>query len=53
MECEIFQTILDEAKESYDESIVLELTSNSLEEQADNAQKVHTRIKDWIKTHNR
>ncbi|CAB4070177.1 AK6 [Lepeophtheirus salmonis] len=28
VQCEIFQTILDEAKESYEESIVFELSSN-------------------------
>lgn len=53
MECEIFQTILDEARESYDEAIVMELTSNAEAEQTDNARTLHSWIQDWIKTHSK
>ncbi|THD20869.1 Adenylate kinase isoenzyme 6 [Fasciola hepatica] len=42
--CEIVQVVLDEARESYREEIVMELPSNSLDDLEQNAQ----RISDWI-----
>ncbi|OQV24546.1 putative Adenylate kinase isoenzyme 6 [Hypsibius exemplaris] len=47
MECEIFQTILDEARESYEEDIIMELSSNTPEEQDANAEKLVSWIADW------
>jgi len=40
LQCEIFQTVLDEAKESYDESIVFELPSNTPEDMESNVEKM-------------
>ena len=45
VQCEIFQTILDEAHDSYKHEIVFELNSNTPEEMDDNL----TQIRDWIK----
>jgi len=40
VQCEIFQTILDEAKESYSPEIVFELPSNTASEMEANAEKI-------------
>lgn len=45
VQCEIFQTILDEASDSYKPEIVFELQSNTPEEMDENL----TKIKDWVK----
>lgn len=45
LQCEIFQTILDEAKDSYPHEIVHELHSNTQEEMISNLQ----RILEWCK----
>jgi adenylate kinase len=44
MDAEIMQVILDEARESYDEDIVIELRSDSLEDLDANVE----RIKQWV-----
>lgn len=44
VQCEIFQTVLDEARESYKEEIVHELKSDSMEDVEQNL----GRIKQWI-----
>lgn len=44
IECEIMQVVLDEARESYSEDIVVELTSNSVEEMESNV----LRVQRWI-----
>lgn len=44
LQCEIFQTILDEAKASYREELVHELPSNTQEDQESNT----ARIMEWI-----
>ncbi len=44
MEAEIMQVVADEARDSYDESIIVELTSESSEELEENCQ----RIVEWI-----
>lgn len=46
LQCEIFQTILDEAKASYREELVHELPSNNQEDQESNI----TRILEWIQS---
>jgi len=45
VQCEIFQTILDEAKESYATNIVFELPSNLPSDMESNAEK----IAEWVK----
>lgn len=46
VECEIMQVVLEEARESYDHSIVHELTSNTFEDLDANV----TRIEQWLCT---
>jgi len=47
LQAEIFQTILDEAKESYREELVVELTSEKEEDVESNAQRVEAWIVQW------
>lgn len=46
IDAEIFQVLLDEAKESYDEEIVVELSSETDEDMEANV----ARIVDWVNT---
>ena len=48
LECEIFQTILDEAKESYPEEIVHELPSNTDEDLKQNVSRISSWISQWL-----
>lgn len=50
VQCEIFQTILDEAKDSYRPEIVFELQSNTPDELQDNLQKMQLWYEHWKKT---
>jgi adenylate kinase len=47
IQCEIFQTILDEAKESYQEEIVHELQSNSDKDLKQNVDRILSWISQW------
>jgi adenylate kinase len=47
IECEIFQTILEEARSSYQPSIVHELQSNVPEDMEDNVEKICQWIEKW------
>ncbi len=47
MQCEIFQTVLDEARESYREEIVHELRSDNLEELEQNVSRIRTWMRQW------
>ena len=47
MEAEIMQVILDEARESYAEEIVIELPSNTIEEMESNVQRTVQWLKSW------
>jgi len=47
LQCEIFQTILDEAKESYREEIVHELTSENEQDIESNADRIVQWIQNW------
>ena len=47
LQCEIFQTILDEAKESYREELVHELVSDSQEDLESNADRIVAWIDYW------
>lgn len=51
VQCEIFQSILDEARESYQEEIVIELTSNTPEDMDNNLSKIQDWIKQWKVEH--
>jgi len=52
IQCEIFQTILDEAKESYEPSIVFELASNNTEDMESNIEKVTQWVEQYKQTQN-
>ncbi|XP_076177608.1 adenylate kinase isoenzyme 6 isoform X2 [Ptiloglossa arizonensis] len=47
IDCEIFQTILDEAKSSYREEIVHELISNNLNQVTQNVNRICQWIEQW------
>ena len=47
IECEIFQTILEEARESYKKEIVHELQSNTPEELENNLEQIQMWIDQW------
>jgi adenylate kinase len=47
IQAEIFQTILDEAKESYNPGIVFELASNTPDEMENNLNEIQNLIKQW------
>ena len=49
IDCEIFQTILDEAKESYKEEIVHELQSNNEQDINANVDRIVAWIDQWLK----
>ncbi|XP_064609091.1 adenylate kinase isoenzyme 6-like [Liolophura sinensis] len=51
IQCEIFQTILEEAKESYKPEIVHELTSNTPDDLEENLEKIIAWIEQWKATH--
>jgi adenylate kinase len=52
VQCEIFQTILDEAKESYSPEIVFELPSNTSADMESNAEKITQWIEQYKKNIN-
>lgn len=47
IQCEIFQMLLEEARDSYDEEIVHELKSNTMEEFEENVKKILEWLKSW------
>ena len=47
IQCEIFQTILEEARDSYSDSIVFELSSNLPEELEQNVEAVCRCVREW------
>lgn len=49
LQCEIFQTILEEAQDSYREEIVHELQSNTLDEMKENVERILNWICEWSK----
>ena len=51
LQCGIFQTILDEARESYDVDIVHALPSNTPEEMEQNAEQIKAWIEQWAVNH--
>lgn len=51
VECEIMQTILDEARESYDPQIVQELRSEQYEDLEGNVERVIQWLENWKQDH--
>lgn len=51
IECEIMQTILDEARESYNVNIVQELRSEQYEDLESNVERVAQWLEIWKKEH--
>lgn len=51
IQCEIMRVVLDEAKESYAQEIVVELNSNSIQEMEQNVQRVAQWYNQWILDH--
>lgn len=51
VQCEIFQTILEEARESYRPDIVHELPSNTTEDFEQNVDTICTLVSEWCQTH--
>uniref|UniRef100_A0A7G3AS32 Putative nucleotide kinase/nuclear protein involved oxidative stress response n=2 Tax=Lutzomyia longipalpis TaxID=7200 RepID=A0A7G3AS32_LUTLO len=47
IECEIFQTILEEAQDSYQEEIIHELTNETEEQFQENVSKIVELIQSW------
>jgi adenylate kinase len=50
VECEIFQTLIEEAKESYDEDIVKVCASDSIEDMEENEKSICEFINNWKST---
>jgi len=48
MECEIMQVVLEDARESYAEEIVIELGSNSIEQMEENVARIKAWMDNWI-----
>ncbi|XP_065194843.1 adenylate kinase isoenzyme 6-like [Sycon ciliatum] len=48
VQCEIFQTVLEEARESYDEHIVHELQSDTPEQLVSNVERISQWVQAWI-----
>ncbi|PQE16567.1 POS9-activating factor FAP7 protein [Rutstroemia sp. NJR-2017a BBW] len=51
LDAEIMEVLLEEARESYDEEIVVELTSDTSEEMESNVERIEGWIKQWKKDH--
>lgn len=51
LECEIFQTILDEARDSYDTQIVHELRSDTDKDLKENISRIVRWVKQWKVDH--
>ncbi|XP_065165112.1 adenylate kinase isoenzyme 6-like [Atheta coriaria] len=50
IQCEIFQTILEEARSSYAEEIVHELQSTNAAELESNVQRIYMWVQSWLQT---
>lgn len=51
MDAEIMEVLLQEARDSYDEEIVVELQSNDLDQIDENLERIQTWIENWKKDH--
>jgi len=51
MDCEIMEVLLNEAREAYDEEIVVELRSEKAEDVEANVERIEQWITNWKKDH--
>ena len=51
MDSEIMEVLLEEARNSYDEEIVVELRSDSAEDMESNVDRIETWISNWKQDH--
>lgn len=51
LDSEIMEVLLQEARDSYEQQIVVELTSNTTEEMESNIDRIEEWIKQWKKDH--
>lgn len=51
VECEIMQVLLEEARESYDNNIVVELSSETIEDLHGNVDRIVEWIENWVRDH--
>ncbi|KAG9875681.1 hypothetical protein KCU94_g22721, partial [Aureobasidium melanogenum] len=51
MDAEIMEVLLQEARDSYDEEIVVELQSDDLDQIDENLERIQTWIENWKKDH--
>lgn len=49
LDSEIMEVLLEEARESYDEGIIVELTSNTTEEMESNVERIERWVLQWRK----
>jgi adenylate kinase len=49
LDSEIMEVLLQEARDSYDEEIIVELTSNTSDEMESNIERIETWIDQWKK----
>jgi adenylate kinase len=49
LDSEIMEVLLQEARDSYDEGIIVELTSNTSDEMESNIERIETWIGQWKK----
>jgi adenylate kinase len=49
LDSEIMEVLLQEARDSYDEEIIVELTSNNTDEIESNVERIEVWIQDWTK----
>jgi adenylate kinase len=52
LDSEIMEVLLQEARDSYDEEIVVELTSNTSDEVDSNVARIEAWVAQWIKDNN-
>ncbi|KAJ2827437.1 factor activating pos9 [Coemansia furcata] len=51
VECEIMQVVADDARESYKAEIIMELSSNTLDEMEDNVEKIAAFVSEFRRSH--
>lgn len=51
LDAEIMEVLLEEARESYDEEIVVELRSDTSDEVESNVERLEAWVKQWKKDH--
>ncbi|KAI5966142.1 FAP7 [Candida pseudojiufengensis] len=51
LDCEIMDVIINEARSSYIQDIVIELKSDEVEEMEENVDRINSWVKNWLKDH--